>query len=98
MDLLTRNSKMFNLSLWPTTMMTKSASQSLFHVKGSESEMTKRRRKIKKKSAKPAKLRKNLSSVKQSKRLKHSNNSSSRSKTQPSLRCISVPWTSTSTR
>ena len=75
---------MFNLSLWPTTMMTKSAFQSLFHERGSESVMTKRRRKIKKKSAKPAKPRKNLSSVKQSKRQKHNNNSSSRSKTQPS--------------
>ena len=84
MDQLTRSSNLFKLSLLPTTMMTKSACQSLFHVRGSESVMTKRRRKIKKKSAKPAKLRKNLSSVKQSKRPRHSNNSSSRSKTQPS--------------
>ena len=84
MDQLTRNSNLFNLSLWPTTMMTKSACQSLFHVRGSESVMTKKRRKTKKKSAKPAKLRKNLNSVKPSKRRRRSNNSSSRSKTQPS--------------
>ena len=84
MDLKTRNSKLLKLSLWPTTMMTKSVCLSLFHVRGSESVMMKRRRKIKKKSAKPVKLRKNLSSVKQSKRPRRSNNSSSRSKTQPS--------------
>jgi len=46
--------------------------------------MTKRRKKTKRRSVRPAKLRKSSNSVKLGRRVRLSNNSSSRSRTQPS--------------